>query len=304
MSDTPRASGEGTPPKRIASSKLAGIARELWLFASSPRTLVRRRRAGWSRPAAPWAVLGGTTAAVLVLLALYGGAFGSLVDNTLRAQGGAVARPAPSGPESPAPAPTGPPTLLGVDIAPSFFLGVVLPDLASGTPPTAQRMVVSAGFVSMTLGNVAPQGLRQGAFPFLMMAVFAAIGALCLYPPARLLGARGPFLRAFDLSILYFGYAFLTGALILVGSTVVLVHLLRLRDTAYNVGSSLAQIPMLVVLVRGYFASFAELFELPVWRVFASSLLGFLLSAVISPLVLLPGAYLALRFQPLWDLLF
>ncbi len=63
------------------------------------------------------------------------------------------------------------------------------------------------------------------------------------------------------------------------------------------------QLPVLVLVVRGYVVGFSELFEISAARLLFASAGALLLSAFVSPLLLIPGAWALVRFQGLWEAL-
>ena len=159
--------------------------------------------------------------------------------------------------------------------------------------------------VTLILDNVVPAKLSRGAFPALIQGLFALVAMLCLYLPARLLKGTGSLANTLRMSVLYTAYTTLAVVILLIATTVLFLHALGLSgDLLAWLLLILVQIPSAILALRGYFAGFSEFFELTKRRLLLASFGAYVISALSAALVFVPGIYLVVRFQDVFDLFF
>jgi hypothetical protein len=161
------------------------------------------------------------------------------------------------------------------------------PQVLDGLPLT----FVQVGFGRVVFANVSGDVLlSRRTVPAALWALFAGVMALCVYLPARLLGARVPLQRVLGLALASTSIALLV---LVTASTLgeAIGTALNLRGWSYFITVFGLMTVAMVLIVRAFVASVYRVSGLSPWRFILGGLGAAALSAVAGPLLLVPGAY-------------
>jgi len=187
-----------------------------------------------------------------------------------------------------------------------WHLGFGVGAFAEGrNPEEPQRVLFQLGTGEVLLKNVVISDLGEKIITMLLLGLYSLAIVLCLHPPARLLQGRASFASAIRLGFIWFfsSWVLVTG-LVLCGC-VLLLDAFRLKGWHFLAGwMGLVIVPGFAVMIRCFFASFSELYQISKKRLAVVGIFGIFASAAIFPFVFLPCLYLILRFQELWKTLF
>ena len=274
-----------------SEATVVAIGRELWHFLAKPGLIIQRRREDWGSPVGALAVSLWCSGAFVLMWAISALLFGSI----LEAPGG-------SGTGRPADQP-GTVEIRDWGFQNGFHVGVALPDLPEKGPVEVQVARFGCGVAFVDIDGVVPELLTKGAFPLLYLSLLVLVLVLCLYPASRLVGGTGSFVDAARTTTLYLSYSLVFGSLVVSLWFALLREELDLEGRGLGRIEKLAiQLPLGVVLVRAYSARFTASYGLSIAKLSVASMIGVLLSVAVAPIVMIPGAYLLVRFQYLFDL--
>ena len=178
-----------------------------------------------------------------------------------------------------------------------------MPEIEEGGHADVQVARFGCGLAFVEIDGVVPELLTKGAFPLLYLCLLVVVWVLCLYPASRLVGGTGSFVDAMRTTTLFLSYALVFGSLVVLLGLAFMREGMDLAGRGWGgqVGPAI-QLPILFVVVRAYCAMFTASYGLSLAKLSAASMIGVVLSVAVAPSLLIPGAYLLVRFQYLLDL--
>jgi len=269
------------------------VAVEWWQFLIHPRKFMDIRKNNWNASVSAFVVLAWCAGLLVGVIGIYGLVFGSLME---RSRSESVAAEQISETESEI-------VLDEWGLTPQPSLSLTLPEFPDKPVSSPQRAHFVFGFAYVGLDHVVPARLGSGAFPFLILGLYALLIGVCLFPATRILGNKSPIFDTIKCCLLILGYAAVTLTVLVYASTL-LKHHCPGPTTFLSVASMfLVEIPVLILVVRSMFVSLATFFDFS-YRKFMPACFGAgLFSIVIAPAILIPGAFLVVRLQHVFDLI-
>lgn len=195
-----------------------------------------------------------------------------------------------------------PVTYAGISWGFRIGAGVRFPELLPVSEP--QRAQFQVGAVEVDLNNVVPLDVFEKGSEKFLLALYALVSALCIYPVARVFRGRASFGDTLRLTFVFYGFSYLLLQIVAVAAVTAFVDVIRLRGLSLVLAWFLGVVlPSFGVVLRGFFSGFSELYAITKKQM-ALVVIGTAISSIIvSPIVFLPLLFLLLRFEPLWKLL-
>lgn len=167
-----------------------------------------------------------------------------------------------------------------------------------------QYLVFNVGGVYALIKNLKPEQFGQTGFLAFVLIILTLVFTLCIYPSMRILRRNTNFKELLMFSLVFIASYFFVGTLLATIVGVIGIHLLGIKDwTLYFVWVFAVVLPLFFLFVRGYFASYSELFSSTKKRLFSGSVIAALLSWLVSPIVFVPLLYLLLWLIPIYELI-
>jgi len=195
-----------------------------------------------------------------------------------------------------------PVTFAGISWEFRIGAGVKFPELLPVSEP--QRAQFQVGAVEVDLNNVVPLNVVEKGSQKFLLALYALVTALCIYPVARVFRGRASFGDSLRLTFVFYGFSYLLLEIVAVAAVIAFVDVIRLRGLSLILAWFLGVVlPSFGVVLRGFFSGFSELYAITKKQMALVVIGTTISSSIVSPIVFLPLLFLLLRFEPLWKLL-
>jgi hypothetical protein len=167
-----------------------------------------------------------------------------------------------------------------------------------------QYFVFGVGGVYVLIKNLKPEQFGQTGFLAFVFIILTLVFTFCIYPSMRLLKRNTSFKELVKFSLVFIASYFFVGTLLATVTAAIGIHVLHLKGwTIYFVWVFIVLLPFLILFIRGYFASYSQLFDSNKKRLFWGSVISAFLSWAVSPLVFVPLLYLLLWLIPIYELI-